>query len=606
MLACTQKSNGTLNDMAKGPGVGGNGGSGGSGGGAAGSGGSGGGAAGSGGSGGGAAGSGGSGGGGAGSGGSGGGNMSGGDMSANAGGADMTSMGTTPDMPPLQPYDWLQFGFDEQHSSNNTREATISKANVATLVLKQQMSFPSLVDGAPVYLSNVTTKNGVQDLLFIATASADIYALDAKTLTQVWMKSHPPSGACTSSNGGGCYTTAEPAIDPNRQFVYAYGLDGNIHKHAVADGTETMTGGWPQVASLKPDLEKCSSDLAIASSKGGHFLYAAAAGYPGDKGDYQGHLTVIKLEDGSQKVFNALCSNQTIHFSTAAASDCANATKTAVWSRPGVIYRPDDDRIYFSTGNGNYDGVNNWGDSMLAINADGTGMAAGPLDSWTPTDQGPLSTADADVGSTGPAFLPVPANSKHPHIALQGNKKFNNTSPLRIIDLDNMSGKGTPGNTGGELFAMNLPQGGYVLTQPAVWVNPADQSTWAFIANGSGISALKVVTDGGTGTPSLMTMWTKTQAGSSPVIANNILFYVGTGSGRSGANTVYAIDPTTGTGTVLWSAPIKPLTGTATIGGIHWESVIVVHGTVYVASENGNSSTNVADGTGYLSAFALP
>jgi hypothetical protein len=548
--------------------------------------------------------------GGGGGGGTGGGNMPGSDMSASVFG-DMTGPAAAPDMSP-QPYDWPQFGFDEQHSGNNTREATITKANVATLALKQQMSFASMVDGAPVYLSGVTTTNGTQDLVFIATTASDIYALDAKTLKQVWMKSHPPAGnACTSSNGNPCYTTSQPAIDPNRQFVYVYGLDGKVHKHGVADGAEVTSGGWPQLASLKPNLEKGSSSLAVAGTKSGHFLYVTSAGYPGDKGDYQGHLTIINLGSGSQKIFNTLCSNQAVHFTTKGAPDCTNVgnmvRESAVWARPGVFYRPDNDRIYFSTGNGPYDATKYfWGDSMLTLNADGTGTATGPLDSWTPVDQAELDAKDADLGSTGPVFLPVPAGSKYPHIAMQCNKEINNTSPVRIINLDDMSGQGGPGNTGGELFSMNLPQDGEVLTQPAVWVNPADQSTWVFVANDNGISALKVVPDGGNGKPSLMLMWMKAEGGSSPVIANNILFYAGNGAGRSGTNTVYAIDPTVAMGTVLWSAQIQPLTGAATIGGIHWESVMVAHGTVYIASENGNSSDGIADGTGYLSTFALP
>jgi len=46
-------------------------------------------------------------------------------------------------------------------------------------------------------------------------------------------------------------TTSTPAVDPSNQFVYAYGLDGKVHKYAVGNGAETIGGGWPQVATLK-------------------------------------------------------------------------------------------------------------------------------------------------------------------------------------------------------------------------------------------------------------------------------------------------------------------------------------------------------------------
>jgi len=503
-------------------------------------------------------------------------------------------------------YDWLQFGFDAQHSGSNPLETTITSANVASLALKQQVMLPAPVDGAPLYLSDVATANGMQDLVFVETTAADLYALDAHTLATVWMKSHPHAGTCTSSNGGPCYTTSEPAIDPNRMFVYAYGLDGMVHKHAVGDGSEVTGGGWPEVSTLKPNLEKGSSDLAIAATKTGTFLYAAAAGYPGDAGDYQGHVTTINLGDGSQKVMNALCSDMAVHFAANGTPDCAGQTQAAVWARGGVLYRADDDRVYFSTGNGGYNMTTLWGDSVLAMNADGSGTASGPIDVWTPSDEAALNSADADVGSTGPALVPVPAGSKYAHVGLQGNKvpSGSNAAPIRLLDLDDLSGTGTVGALGGELFKMDVPQGDEILTQPAVWQNAADQSTWIFIANDSGISALTLVPDGGSGKPSLKTAWMKSAGGSSPVVANGILYYASNGAGRNGANNVFALDPTTGN--VLWMGPLKALSGTATIGGIHWESVIVAHGGVYATSEHGNTNGGRADGSGYLSLFALP
>jgi hypothetical protein len=510
-------------------------------------------------------------------------------------------------------YDWLQFGFDPQHSGVNPVETAISATTVTGLKVKHQVSFPAPVDGPPVYLSSVTTANGVQDLLFVETSQSDVYALDAQTLVTVWTKSHapPPATPCTSSNGGACYTTSQPAIDPNRMFVYAYGLDGLIHKHQVGDGTEIMTGGWPERGTLKPNVEKGSSDLAWAvASDGTAYLYAASAGYPGDAGDYQGHLTTIKLSDGTQHVFNILCSDQPAHFTPGATPDCAS-TQAAVWARGGVLYRPDNGRIYVATGNGTFNaGMHDWGDSVLALNGDGTGVNGGPLDSWTPTDQAQLDSGDADIGSTGPALLPVPSTAKYPHLALQGAKTPTGGAggPVRLLNLDDLSGMGGPGNLGGELFKLaTVPQGNEILTQPAIWKNPADGTIYAFIANDSGISALKLVVDATTGAPSLATAWpgngTKPEGGSSPIVVNGVLFQVGNGAGRQGNNTVYARDPTSGA--VLWSAQLAPATGTTAIGGIHWESPIVAHGYLYVTSEHGNTAATVADGTGYLTSYGL-
>jgi hypothetical protein len=120
------------------------------------------------------------------------------------------------------------------------------------------------------------------------------------------------------------------------------------------------------------------------------------------------------------------------------------------------------------------------------------------------------------------------------------------------------------------------------MTQPAAWTNPADDSGWAFVANGNGISGLKVTVDA-SGTPSLQPVWSSSQTyddslGSSPVIANGVLF-----DARS--NLVEARAPATGR--QLWQD--------TSIGPIHWESPIVANGVLYLT-----------DGSAQLTAYGLP
>jgi PQQ-like domain len=469
-------------------------------------------------------------------------------------------------------YDWLQFAFDPRHSGNNTREAALNPTNVNRLHRRFQVTLPSFADGAPAYLSSVNTASGLRDLVFVTTRAGHIIALDAHTGAQIWSQQYA-AGSCRINNGTTiCYTTSSPAIDPNRQFVYSYGLDGRVHKYAVGTGTETMTAGWPQVATLKGFDEKGSSAISIATAQDGTtYLYMAHGGYPGDAGDYQGHITAINLATGAQRVFNAACSNQTVHFVTTPGTPDCPSVQTAIWARPGVIYNPDTNKIYMVTGNGTFLPASHyWGDTVFSLNADGTGSNGDPLDTYTPTDYQNLDTADLDLGSTAPAILPVPANSSVQHLAVQGGKD----AKLRLINLDNMSGQGGIGHTGGEVGPIiNVPQGGQVLTMPAVWVNPADSSTWVFVTNGSGISGLQLQVDSITGAPSLTPRWNFASPGTSPIIANGILFY-------ANSNLIRALRPTDGT--QLWSDN--------QIGGIHWESPIVANGVLYI-TDNSNHLT---------------
>src|SRR5580765_34707 len=366
---------------------------------------------------------------------------------------------------PHSPYAWLQFNGDPAHGGNNTQESSIAAGNVASLQFLYQATLPASGDGAPVFLTGVSTALGTKDLAFVTTMAGHIVALDAATGTQVWSRQYA-AGTCKINNGGGaCYTTSSPAIDPNRLYVYSYGLDGYVHKYQVGDGTEIVTGGWPQLATLKGFHEKCASALAIATASGGAtYLYVVNGGYPGDAGDYQGHVTAINLADGTQKVFNANCSDQTVHLVVAPSVPNCSQPQTAVWSRPGVIYDSVTNRIFMGTGNGLFDGNSgghDWGDSVIAVAPDGSGSAGKPLDSYTPATYAQLQAADADLGSTAPAILPAAQFAGR--LAVQGGKD----GLLRLIDLSNLSGQGAVGQVGGELQSFTIPQGNVLLTQPA-------------------------------------------------------------------------------------------------------------------------------------------
>jgi outer membrane protein assembly factor BamB len=457
------------------------------------------------------------------------------------------------------PGDWQQFGYDPRHSGVTPLEATIQPGNVATLHLRYAVPLPGTVDDAPVFLSSVATPLGLLDLLFMTTTDGRLVAVDAATGTTIWSR-QPASGPQ--------YTTSAPAIDPSRQFVYSYGLEGRVHKYRVGDGSEVTGGGWPQLATLKPEVEKCSPALDVATAANGHtYLYVSNGGYPGDAGDYQGHVTAVDLGSGAQRVWNTDCSDQPVHF-THGNPDCPHV-QSAVWGRAAVVYDSDLDRILFATGNGDFDvprGGRDWGDSVLELRPDATGNGALPLDSYTPTNFQELQDDDADLGSTAPVVLPPVPRSLFPHLAVQGGKDAN----LRLLDLDNLSGEGRPGEVAGELQTIPVPQGGEVLTAPAVWVDPATGFPRVFVANDSGLAALEAASED---TPALEPVWTHGGGGTSPVVANGILFYVG----PAGLQAVSAKD-----GTVLFHDAGPGL------AGIHWQSPIVVNGRVYVTDQGGN------------------
>jgi len=481
--------------------------------------------------------------------------------------------------------DWLQFGGDAAHSGTNRAERGYSTAGNAFVFA---VTLPAAVDAAPVFVASVPTSDGARDLLFAVTKSGVLLALDAADGSTRWA-AQPP--------GQGTLTTGSPAVDPARMHVYAYGLDGKVHKYNISDGAETLDAAWPQIATLKPELEKNASALTIGTAGNGHsYLYAVSNSYF-DAGDFQGHITAIDLDSGAQNVFNAQCSDLDMHFvaggvtSGAAQNDCPiiasprpNQTAgSGIWGRAGAVYDAATDRVYVATGNGLFDPSNaqgsgrDWGDSVLALQPDGAGsfLQGLPVDSYTPATHVNLMANDADLGSTSPTILAAPAGSRVLHLAMQGGKD----GCMRLLDLDNLSGAGAPGHIGGELQAINLPgtvnhcaDGGNLgafKAQAATWVNPADGSGWLFVAHAGGVAAYRLEVDAeDNDTPELELVWSSTNAGTSPVIANGTLYYLAAGVPR-------AVDAVSG----------NPVWSDSRTLPIHWQSPIVVNGRLYVFDE---------------------
>ncbi len=487
---------------------------------------------------------------------------------------------------------WLQFGYDTAHSGFNRAETGYSTAT-GNLTLRHYAlpAAAGVADSAPVYLAGVATSSGTKNLLFLAMKNGSLLALDAdsSTLNVIW------SQQAAVPIGDSQIATGSPAIDPSLQYVYTYAHDGRIHKYQVGDGIEIMAGGWPEIATLKPDVEKGASGLSIATTQDAMtYLYSVTGSY-GDAGDYQGHLTAINLATGTQQVFNTLCSNLAMHFvengvtSGAGQNDCASH-RNGIWGRSGAVYDVGTNRVFITTGNGQFNvnpvsGIYNWGDSILALNPDGSGSAnAGmPVDSYTPASFQGLQNTDADLGSVSLAIL------KSGSLGLQVGKD----ACVRVVSLSNMSGQGAPGKTGGELQAMRFitdpvdncatgndpnghggTSGDEIKAQPAVWVNPADGSTWAYIVNANGMAAFQL-TIPQSGNPFLTLMWLA-EGGTSPVVANATVYYM------TGTHRLAALDAVTGTSIVAagssWGSGVFP--------SAHWQSPIVVNGRAYLVDSH--------------------
>lgn len=445
-------------------------------------------------------------------------------------------------------HDWTRFGYDAARSSVSPDATGITTANAARLQ-RQRVELDGTVDSSPIFLHDVTVGGQRRDAFFVTTTYGKTIAVDAATGRVLW-RYVPPGYA--SWAGSYRITTATPVADPSKRFIYAAGPDGRIRKLAVADGRQV----WSRAITLNPRREKIASALNFARG----LVIATTGGYLGDEPPYQGHVVTLRAGSGAiVHVWNSLCSDRhrLIQPSSCASSD------SAVWGRAGAVVEPGTGRLLVATGNGPWNGRTDWGDSVLEVSADASRL----LQNWTPSNQAELNKSDADLGSTSPAILSR-------GLALQGGKD----GRLRLLRLSRMNGTAHAGpRTGGELQTMSTPGGTDLFTAPAVWHRGG--TTWVFVADGAGTAGYRLV--GGR----LRRVWLRGTSGTSPVVAGGLLYvYDPNGSLR-------IMRPTTGAAVATLPA-----------GSGHWNSPIVVAGTVALPEGNANDHRE----SGILNIYRLP
>jgi outer membrane protein assembly factor BamB len=443
---------------------------------------------------------------------------------------------------PAEASDWTTFDGNPARAAWLNASSGIGLGNVQRLKLRWVIRLDSLADSTPLLLEHPQGGlHGRPSMVFVTDSAGTSYGIDASSGAIVWR--------FRTTGIGARITNATGVLDPAAGAVYVPGLDAFVHKLDAATGKELVTPGFPARVSLVPRKEKLNSPLTVANG----YLYVATSGYF-DKKPYVGHVITVRLADGKTTVFNALCAN--LH-TLLTYGECPSS-RAGIWSRSGVVVDPDasmQGRVYVATGNGEYAPAKfDYGDSLVALSADGTTLA----DTFTPSDYRRLAASDLDLGSTGPAMLPPVANSATPLMAVQGGK----SGVLYLVN------RAALGGVGGDLQRIPLPHA--VLSTPAVWRDAAGR-VWVFLGQVSEVRAFTVATSG-LGRSRLQRQWVAAVRGTSPVVANGLVFLAAT-------NSLVALDAQTGN--VVWSAH----NAGGTIGGVHWQSPIVVNGTVFVSDE---------------------
>jgi glucose dehydrogenase len=171
--------------------------------------------------------------------------------------------------------DWPLFGYTPARANSGPNATGITAANVGRL-RRQRVLLDGTVDSSPIYLHAVRVRGALHDVFFVTTTYGRTEAIDASSGRVLWR--YTPAGY-SSWAGTAQITTATPAADPGRKWIYAASPDGRIQKLAVADGHLA----WRTRITLLPSREKIASALNYWDGR----VIATTGGYIGDAPPYQ-------------------------------------------------------------------------------------------------------------------------------------------------------------------------------------------------------------------------------------------------------------------------------------------------------------------------------
>ncbi len=290
--------------------------------------------------------------------------------------------------------------------------------------------------GQPLFVPNVTVSGAAHNVIYVATENNSVYAFDADGGGRLWKRSFGLAIPC--ANVSGCLVapvigiTATPVIDKSlnsiyvtsRQFDPSIGAySHHLHSLNLVTGADnpgspvTITGtvfgtGYDAKNGIVTFNPVTASDRAALLELNGT-IYVAYASF-GDTDPYHGWIFGFSANSLKQTAFLNLS---------------PDGQRSGIWGAP---LASDGTFVYAATGNGSWDGAQDFGNSYLKLSPVSGGFSL--ADFFTPFNVSALTTDDNDLGSAMATLLPTLGSSPFPHIMIGAGKE----GRIYVVNRDNM------------------------------------------------------------------------------------------------------------------------------------------------------------------------
>jgi len=375
--------------------------------------------------------------------------------------------------------DVLMNRYDPARTGANLAEKTLTPANVNVDTFGKLYSYP--VDGAvyaqPLYVTGVTIGGVLHNVLYVVTMNDKVYAFDADSAS--------PSPLWTIDlTNPAAHITAVPMTDIVNPSTNIYGNVG-IESTPVIDkvaGTIYLVARTKENGSYFQRLH--ALDITTGHEQTGSPATIAAS-VPGSAADStltpSGSVITFDPRLHQQRAALALTNNVVlvswaghqdkppyhgwIMGFDAATLGLVDAFAVApdvygggVWQGGRAPTIDGAGNAYFATGNGLWDGVKNFGDSLLKFSVSRTQLAV--VDYFTPGNESYLNLNDKDLSGSGFTLLP------ETNLLLGGGKE----GVLYLLDSTNLGHKLTNDPQIPQKIFVN---GGHVMGGPVYWKSAA-------------------------------------------------------------------------------------------------------------------------------------
>jgi chitodextrinase len=514
---------------------------------------------------------------------------------------------------------------DNSRAGANQEEFGLTTSTVKTATFGKLFSCPvdSAVYAQLLWVANLTINAVKHNVILVATERNTLYAFDADAspCATLWQKNlidaahggtanESPVPSSQVGSGFGDLApevgiTGTPVIDPSTNTLYVvskseiintgtffqrlhaidlltgnekFGGPANIDSSIFVNGTGDGSAGGQVPFDAKHEHQRAA--LALVNG----MVYVAWASHE-DADPYHGW--VLSFNASNLSLLNKF-------------NDSPNGNRGGIWMAGGAPAADSSNNLYLITGNGDYDGVRDFGDSILKLSG-----TLSLLDSFTPSIQAQLNAADLDLGSGGAVVLiDLPsAPLDHQHLLVGGGKGAGFTGQLYSLDRTNL-GQFNANDLGARQI---FPVGGGIFATPAFW-----QNTLYIAGTGTKLQAYSLGPATGvfTTTPASQSASTYGFPGATPSVSssgttNGIIWAIDSSSyctpqsTSCGPAVLHAYDAAN-LATELWNS--SQVAADKAGNAVKFTVPTVVNGKVYVGTR-GSDSTN--GGIGEIDVYGL-